>query len=109
VGVDRAQLIAAYLNSLPLRTFARAIAERAKDARFRFFAWVVAFLPLPHGWDSGAGAVELARLAAAAHREEHLGADDQQRLDGLVARQFRLSGSQLDALHDFDRWLRGIP
>jgi hypothetical protein len=64
---DRAHVLAAILNSTPVRTFARAIAERAKDARFRFFAWTIGALPLPGSWDVGPAAARLLDLSRRAH------------------------------------------
>ncbi|HEX6641956.1 MAG TPA: N-6 DNA methylase, partial [Thermoanaerobaculia bacterium] len=59
--------LAALLSSLPCRVFTRAIAERAKDAHVRFFAWVLAALPLPLDWSSGSALLELATLGERAH------------------------------------------
>lgn len=103
-----ALLLAAYLNSLPLRTFARAIAERAKDARFRFFAWVVAALPLPPGWRSGRGARRLLALSKDAHATGRISNEARDELDAIVADAYHLSGEDMEALGAFDRWLRGI-
>ena len=102
-------LLAAYLNSLPVRTFARAIAERAKDARFRFFAWVVALLPLPAGWRSGQAARRLVAISKEAHAARGITPEAQAELDAMVARAYGLSGDDVAALAVFDRWLRGVP
>lgn len=103
-----ALLLAAYFNALPVRTFARAIAERAKDARFRFFAWTIAALPLPAGWRT-ADAASLVALAAAAHEAGAIDADAAAELDDRVARAYGLGAAQRAALARFDRWLRGVP
>jgi len=108
-SAPEALLLAAYFNSLPLRTFARAIAERAKDARFRFFGWVVALLPLPAGWRSGDAARRLLALSKDAHSRGEIQPDAQVELDAIVARKFGLSRDDVAALAAFDRWLRGIP
>jgi hypothetical protein len=102
-----ALLLAAYFNALPVRTFARAIAERAKDARFRFFAWTVAALPLPAGWRT-AGAAALVTLAAAAHEAGAIDAGAAAELDDRVARAYGLGTQERAALERFDRWLRGV-
>jgi len=39
--------IAAWLNSLPVRAYLSAYAERARGSYFRHFAWTVACLPVP--------------------------------------------------------------
>ena len=101
-----AHLLAALLNSLPLRVFARAAAERAKDARFRFFAWTIAALPLPRGWQEDSLARELEDISLAAHQAGGLEPAAQQRLDERVAAAFALTASQCDALLAFDTWLK---
>jgi hypothetical protein len=106
---EDALAMAAILNSLPARTFARTLAERAKDARFRFFAWTLACLPLPSGWRRHPVAAELREISRRAHAARGIEAADQQRLDRAVGTLYRLSGDQLAALARFDRWLRGEP
>jgi hypothetical protein len=105
VDEDIAHLLAAYFNSLPLRTFARAIAERAKDAHFRFFAWTVSLLPLPAAWRS-VDAARLQELSRMAHARGTLETASQTELDSIVARAFSLNRSQVRALESFDSWLR---
>jgi hypothetical protein len=102
---DDALLLAALLNSLPVRTFARAIAERAKDARFRFFAWTVGLIPLPEKWR--AAAAEFLGISRTAHERRAIRPEEQEELDGRVAALYGLSRRHLHALQDFDRWLRG--
>jgi hypothetical protein len=104
-----ALLLAAVLNSLPVRTFARAIAERAKDARFRFFAWTIACLPLPTQWRTHPRADELVGISAAAHARGGITPTEQARLDRAVAGLYGLDEPELDVLRRFDRWLRGEP
>jgi len=101
-----AGVVAALLNSLPLRVFARAVAERAKDARFRFFAWTVAALPLPRPWQTPSLARELADLAGTAQQAGGLDAAGQRQLDLRVAAAFGLSDTQYQALAAFDSWLK---
>ncbi len=104
---DAGLLLAGLLNSLPVRTFARAIAERAKDARFRFFAWTVSSLPLPTAWREHPAAAEVRRLSAEAHGARGITPADQDRLDRAVAGLYGLSAGDLEALARFDAWLRG--
>jgi hypothetical protein len=104
---DTALLLTAYMNSLPLRTFARAIAERAKDAHFRFFAWTIAVLPLPLDWRTNVHAAPLADIARAAHVDRHLAPAARSELDARVAQAFHLSAAHIDALASFDAWLSG--
>ncbi|HET9440494.1 MAG TPA: N-6 DNA methylase [Longimicrobiales bacterium] len=103
---DDAHLLAAYFNSLPLRVFARALAERAKDAHFRFFACTVGQLPLPHDWQVK-HACELRDLSLRAHADRGIAPEAQTRLDELVADAFALSPPARLALRRFDRWLAG--
>jgi hypothetical protein len=102
---DESLLLAAYLNSLPVRTFARAVAERAKDAHFRFFAWTIAVLPLPRDWRSNGSAAELRGLSAAAHTRGRMTPAEQDRVDALVAQMYGLDSGALHAIAAFDRWL----
>lgn len=102
-----ALLLAAYLNALPLSVFARAIAERAKDARFRFFAWTVAALPLPAAWRCCEQAPRLVELSRRAHADGGITEAASAELDALVARAYGLDADDVAALGEFDRWLRG--
>jgi hypothetical protein len=100
-------LLSAYLNSLPLRVFARAIAERAKDAHFRFFAWTIAVLPLPRDWRSNRIAERLLALATAAHENHCMQPAARRELDRLVASSYGLDDNDVDHLASFDSWLAG--
>ena len=106
---DQALLLAAYLNSLPVRTFARAIAERAKDARFRFLAWTIALVPLPHGWDTGPAATRLREISARAHERGAIDTGEEAELNAIVAAAYGLTGDDVAAILEFDLWLRGKP
>jgi hypothetical protein len=103
----RSLLLAALLNSGPLRTFARAIAERAKDARFRFFASTIGALPLPAGWCTGPLTQRLQELARAAHESGGMTDAEQAELDAMVASLYHLSAAGQQALAEFDAWLSG--
>jgi hypothetical protein len=104
---DHAQLLAAYLNSLPCRVFTRAIAERAKDAHFRFFAWTVGTLPLPRNWHSHAVAPALLEISRRAHLELGISETAQCELDALVATAYGLDDESVTALRNFDHWMEG--
>ncbi|HUG41217.1 MAG TPA: hypothetical protein VMM12_12070 [Longimicrobiales bacterium] len=104
-----ALLLAGLLNSLPVRVFLRAIAERAKDARFRFFAWTVSCLPLPGAWRGSAAAREILALSAAAHEAGGIAPESARRLDAAVAALYGLDSAGMAALASFDAWLRGKP
>ena len=102
---DLAHLLCGYFNSLPIRTFARAIAERAKDAHFRFFAWTMSLLPLPPH-RRVFEAEHIRDISRAAHASNGLDQSAQTELDQLIARSFGLARLELRALASFDEWLR---
>lgn len=102
-----ALLLAGILNSVPARVFARAIAERAKDARFRFFAWTLSCLPLPADWRASRAAEAILRVSMAAHDRGGLEARNCQELDDAVGALYRLTPEHLSAMSTFDAWLRG--
>jgi hypothetical protein len=105
-----ASALVGLLSSLPCRVFARAIAERAKDARFRFFAWTVASIPLPSRWDDAAVLLDLAAMAEGATAAAVAGSNDRSGLDDLdelVCSLFTLTAVDKAALQRFDRWLAG--
>lgn len=104
---DESLILAAYLNSTPLRTFARAIAERAKDAHFRFFAWTISMLPLPHEWWGGRSAERLVDISARAHERGCIDPKEARRVDQLVGEMYGLTGDDHDQLIAFDAWLSG--
>ena len=102
-----ALLLAAYLNSMPVRTFARAIAERAKDAHFRFFAWTIAMLPLPATWRDGMTAGRVLEISLRAHRDGAIEPCDREELDLLIARAYGLDQQHIEEIAAFDAWLSG--
>lgn len=102
-----ALLLAGILNSLPARVFARAIAERAKDARFRFFAWTLSSLPLPPDWRTTRSAEAILRLSKAAHDRGGLDAGATRELNDAVGALYRLRPEDLSAMAAFDSWLLG--
>jgi hypothetical protein len=102
-----ALLLAGYLNSSLLRTFARAIAERAKDAHFRFFAWTIAMLPLPLHWREGVAADRIVEISRAAHSTRAIDPASRFELDDIVAGMYDLTASEATSIHAFDDWLSG--
>ena len=102
-----AHILAGYLNSTILRTFARAIAERAKDAHFRFFAWTISVMPLPHSWRDGAAAERIAGISRTAHAAGAIDRRTQTELDTVVAAAYGLSPDHCQSIDAFDAWLRG--
>lgn len=107
---ETALALCALLASLPCRVFARSIAERAKDGRFRFFAWTISAIPLPVGWRGAPHVRRLADLGERAHADagaETPAARACDEADELARSLFALSRADFDALHRFDRWLAG--
>ncbi|HSJ24298.1 MAG TPA: hypothetical protein VK929_06515 [Longimicrobiales bacterium] len=105
-SADESMLLSAYLNSLPVRLFARAIAERAKDAHFRFFAWTIAVLPLPVDWRTNGCAEQLTAIAHRAHARGGCTPSERATLDEIAAASYGIGPGQLGALREFDTWLR---
>jgi hypothetical protein len=87
--------------------FARAIAERAKDARFRFFAWTIGALPLPADWRTRVEAARLIELSRQAHACGALDESAARELNEGVARIYELTKADVEALSEFDAWLSG--
>jgi hypothetical protein len=102
-----ALLLSAYLNSLPVRVFARTIAERAKDGHFRFFAWTVGILPVPRQWRAGPTADRLTDIARRARAGGGIDAAERAELDALVAAGYGIDRAGMTALAEFDAWLAG--
>ncbi len=94
VSLDEAYLIAAILNSTIAGALLVSVAERAKDAHFRYFGRTVAALPWP---DTRAEAEKLIRLSRRAHR----GADVANELDASVARLYGVTPAELAVLRAF--------
>ncbi|HWS71849.1 MAG TPA: hypothetical protein VN605_07020, partial [Thermoanaerobaculia bacterium] len=94
---DEAYALAALLNSTIADALLVSVAERAKDAYFRYFGRTVARLPLPEVERGGAAWERLVRLA---RRAQH-GIDVMRELDAIVARQYGVTDSELATLRTF--------
>lgn len=87
-----ARVLAALLNSAPVRAFVAAGAEPAMHGHLRFLAWTVERAPWPARLRPGSPDYDaLARLAAS-------GEDAQVAIDRVVSRLFGLTEDDLDAL-----------
>lgn len=94
VSLDEAHAIAAVLNSSVVNALLLSVAERAKDAHYRFFGRTVGGVPWPdlkREWDA------LVRLSRKAHR----GADVADDIDVAVARLYGVTPRELRVLRDF--------
>lgn len=83
-----AHTIAAVLNSTIAGALLLALAERVKDAHYRYFARTTALLPWP---DLGSANDALARLSVVAHE----GADVAEQIDAVVADAYRVTPKEL--------------
>jgi len=88
VSLDEAYVVAAILNSTIAGALLVSVAERAKDAHYRYFGRTVAAMPYPDTspeWD------RLVRAARRSHRD----------VDAIVARLYGVSDGELSVLRDF--------
>lgn len=104
-SIDEAHVIAALLNSTIVNVLAIAIAERAKDFYFRYFARTVARLPLPVVVPSSESWTLLLRAARRARRTPDRGIDD---IDAVVAALYGISANEHARLASFLRKRLGL-
>ena len=97
VSLDEAYGIAALLNSTIVDALLLAVAERAKDAHYRYFGRTIARLPWPRVDDSGVPWRALVR----ASRQAHQGVDVSGDVDGVVASVYGVSAPELRTLQAF--------
>jgi hypothetical protein len=91
VTLDEAYVLAAILNSTIAGALLVSVAERAKDAHYRYFGRTVAALPLPDlqpEWE------RLVRLSRRAHRGVEVGEE----IDAVVARLYGVTEEELAVL-----------
>lgn len=94
VSLDEAYVLAAILNSTIAGALLISVAERAKDAHYRYFGRTVAALPFPDPrpeWE------RLVRLSRRAHR----GAAVEGEIDAVVARLYDVTAEELAVLRSF--------
>jgi hypothetical protein len=104
-SLDEAYALTAVLNSSPLNALALSVAERAKDAHFRYFARTIAHLPLPPLDLDDSRWKMLVRIARRA-TQEHANAGQAERisiaaLDDSVAALYGINTSDLEELRRF--------
>jgi hypothetical protein len=95
--LEEAHVLAAVLNSTPVGALALTVAERAKDAHYRYFAATISRLPLPRIRRGEAAWDELARLS----RRAHAGGEVQPAVDRAVAALYGISASEIETLREF--------
>jgi hypothetical protein len=93
VSLDEAYAICAVLNSTIADALLVAVAERAKDAHFRYFGRTVARMPLPRLDDFDT----LVRLSRRAHQRR----DVREELDRVVAARYGVSEREIQTLRAF--------
>ena len=96
VSRDEAWAIAAVLNSTVAGALLVAVAERAKDAYFRYFGRTVASLAFPfEAWERNRAAVtRLARRASSCREAEN-------ELDALIAQAYGVTTEEMQLLSKF--------
>lgn len=94
VSLDEAYVIAAILNSTIAGALLAGVAERAKDAHYRYFGRTIATMPWP---DTRSAWEHLVRLSRRAHQRHEV----MRELDTLVAKLYGVSASELAALQAF--------
>ncbi len=92
--LDEAYALAAILNSTIAGALLVSVAERAKDAHYRYFGRIVAALPLP---DLAPELERLVRLSRRAHR----GGNVMHEIDESVARLYGVDANELAILKEF--------
>jgi hypothetical protein len=94
VSLDEAYVLAAILNSTIAGALLICVAERAKDAHFRYFGRTVGAMPYA---DPKAEWEKLVRLSRRAHR----GANVDDEIDAAVARLYDVTSGELAMLSAF--------
>ena len=109
-------LVAGWLNSVAVRSWCAAFAERARGAYFRHFSWVIGLLPVPEGVTAALGKGEtedtsvkrLEEISAHLHenpsRPDRTALEDE--LDKAVAGLYGLNDSELGALRSYFDFVR---
>jgi len=100
VSLDDAYAVAGVMNSCVFEALVLSVAERAKDAHFRYFGRTIARVPFPtfgESGDDGAKRAALIRLSRQAHSGGEVGHD----LDSLVADLYRISSAELAVLRTY--------
>jgi methylase of polypeptide subunit release factors len=97
--LEEGYVVAALLNSSLVNALAVSVAERAKDAHFRYFGVTVGGIPLP-GIDRGG---EEWRVLTKMSRRAHAGLEVQEELDRVVSTLYGLSGGEAGILYGFLR------
>ena len=96
-SMDEAFLLSALLNSTVVNALALAVADRAKDAHFRYFGATIAAIPLPVLARDSSESIDLVRLARRAHRGE----DVDGLIDRIVNDVYRLSRTEVKRLQSY--------
>jgi methylase of polypeptide subunit release factors len=98
VSLDEAYVIAALLNSTVAGALLVGVAERAKDAHYRYFGRTMAALPWP---DPRAEWERLVRLSRRAHSRQTQREPLMREIDEIAARLYGISANELAVLQEF--------
>jgi hypothetical protein len=98
VTLDEAYVIAAILNSTVAGVLLVSVAERAKDAHYRYFGRTIATLPWP---DMRAQWERLVRLSRRAHRPDARREPLMAEIDAVVAGLYGVTADELTTLQSF--------
>lgn len=111
-------VLAAWLNSTPIRAFTASFAERARGAYFRHIGWVMGLLPLPEDLQAllgNAKAPPVPKTLKRMHRlSEQLHTSPshpdrkamEEEIDSLVASLYGLDDDDLKALREYLAFIR---
>jgi len=97
VSLDEAYAIAALLNSTIVDALLLAVAERAKDAHYRYFGRIVSRIPLPRLDEASRQWQMLVR----ASRQGHQGIDVSGEVDSIVSAAYGVTAAELRILQRF--------
>jgi hypothetical protein len=109
-------IVAAWLNSLPVRAYVASFAERARGAYFRHFSWVLGLLPVPEAIQDllkNGTLSELLKEMERLSRELHANPvrtdreDMEKRIDTVVARLYQLDDTDILALKAYSDFIAG--
>jgi len=102
---DFGYLLAALLNSTPVRSFITSFAERARGRYFRHISWTVGLVPLPKAVAEGnmkdPKIKEIIKLSKRMHECEGADSEVAVQLDDAIAELYGISRKELDLLRDY--------
>lgn len=102
---DFGYLLAAFLNSTPVRSFITSFAARARGRYFRHISWTVGLIPLPKAITEGnmkdPKIKEIIKLSKRMHKCKGIDSEVAVQLDRAIAELYGISRKELDLLCDY--------